>query len=1068
MKNLHSLFPCQSCFHFWGRVSILLIFWGIVTPLFAAVQVVEVRWMTDGQDPTFLDLHPLSGRDASSTIFVQADLSGADDMVEDRVHLLLENPILLPDAFPAADSVEVIKGAGGSATVFGELEVRNDINWALHTSGTVLKLKLVTADELGAETVVELGDVFLYGPKGDLPDVELPMMVEATINGGNTIMIPEDLEDDEFEFPATMQLTDVWKGVEEATLSYLHEDGGFFNLVAVEVDVSDLTSGTLTDGGYTTTGVAGKYIKSGTYDLFAFSVEDKAGNELANFGSNAPPGVPQTVEVVNPNEDPAPPVLTSPVVITPTSGDVTTDPLLVTITFSAEDLDTGITFGNVSIFHSTDEDVPGLSYFVTSANLISGDEFSGTYEVMAEIPQGQSAGDYFYQVRLTDGAFQSSTYGKMRPGSTFAPEPLPAGSTEMVTLENTGAPGSPPVMESISVEFDADLAAGPGVMTVTMMISEEGGELSSFGNSVRFISPTGATDISQSFGLFNKDSETGAYVVQINLNKAIETGTYCFAVHLVNSKGYEADYGQNYDFLPFPNNFPGTWEIEHEGPIDYTPPILTEFTVTPGVVESGTDVTLTVTLRIQDEGTGIQFVDGFQNTNFEVLNGLPGLFNSRQPLFFTQIEDPATDARGEGTIFDATYTIEIPLTAGTFGGDFLSFRLNVMDCAGNTRTFDSSICNVSGNHPFPFHYAQVTTNGNEDPIIWSNGGGDSASVLVEENITEVTTVRAFDSPGDILTFAITGGADSALFDLGSTSGELTFKTAPSFAAPTDAGADGVYDVTVQVTDGLGGEASQDIAVTVIEKPGNGPPMITSNGGGDSAAILVEENETAVTVVTATDPDLPGDTLTFSINGGADAALFDIVASTGVLTFKAAPVVATPTDANTDSVYEVTVEVSDAGDPVGMDSQDISVTVIEHIVDEQDYEDFANSTGTFPPSATADDKKADTDFDGDGMTNEEEFAAGTDPADPYDFFWSVVGFDPVDGTKVVFCPYLPDSNDYNLLSVFGGSNNNEATSLNYTAQPFEDDPTMGCFVVPPSSGGALEALFLMVNTLKHSL
>lgn len=233
-------------------------------------------------------------------------------------------------------------------------------------------------------------------------------------------------------------------------------------------------------------------------------------------------------------------------------------------------------------------------------------------------------------------------------------------------------------------------------------------------------------------------------------------------------------------------------------------------------------------------------------------------------------------------------------------------------------------------------------------------------------------------------------------------------------------------------------------------------------------INVEENETALTTVTASDLDLPGDTLSFAINGGADAALFDIVASAGVLTFKTAPVVATPTDANTDNVYEVTVEVSDAGDPVGMDSQCISVTVIEHIVDEQDYEDFANSPGTFPSTASADDKKADTDFDGDGMTNEEEFAAGTDPKDPYDYFWSLVSFDPVEGFKIVFCPYIPELNDYTLMSAFGGSNNHEATNLNYSAQPFEDDATMGCFIVPPLSGGALESLFLMVNTLKHSL
>ena len=54
--------------------------------------------------------------------------------------------------------------------------------------------------------------------------------------------------------------------------------------------------------------------------------------------------------------------------------------------------------------------------------------------------------------------------------------------------------------------------------------------------------------------------------------------------------------------------------------------------------------------------------------------------------------------------------------------------------------------------------------------------------------------------------------------------------------------------------------------------GNEAPVITSNGGGAAASINVAENNTAVTTVTATDVDA-GQTLTYSISGGADAAKF---------------------------------------------------------------------------------------------------------------------------------------------------------------------------------------------------
>ena len=96
-------------------------------------------------------------------------------------------------------------------------------------------------------------------------------------------------------------------------------------------------------------------------------------------------------------------------------------------------------------------------------------------------------------------------------------------------------------------------------------------------------------------------------------------------------------------------------------------------------------------------------------------------------------------------------------------------------------------------------------------------------------------------------------------------------TAPNFEAPTDAGGNNVYDVTVQVSDGALTD-TQAIAVTVTNV--NEAPIITSNGGGSGSAISIAENTTAVTTVTATDADA-GATLTYSITGGADAAKFDI-------------------------------------------------------------------------------------------------------------------------------------------------------------------------------------------------
>ncbi len=207
------------------------------------------------------------------------------------------------------------------------------------------------------------------------------------------------------------------------------------------------------------------------------------------------------------------------------------------------------------------------------------------------------------------------------------------------------------------------------------------------------------------------------------------------------------------------------------------------------------------------------------------------------------------------------------------------------------------------------------------PVITSNGGGATASIMTLENATAVTTVAATDPDlVGTLTYAIVGGADAARFTINPATGVLAFVSAPNFEAPTDAGADNVYDVVVRVSDGINTD-TQTIAVTVANV-NEAPPVITSNGGGATAALSIAENGAAVTTVTATDADA-GTAFTYSISGGADAARFTINATTGVLTFVTPPNFEAPTDVGANNVYDVVVRVSDGG---FTDDQAIAVTV----------------------------------------------------------------------------------------------------------------------------------------------
>lgn len=212
------------------------------------------------------------------------------------------------------------------------------------------------------------------------------------------------------------------------------------------------------------------------------------------------------------------------------------------------------------------------------------------------------------------------------------------------------------------------------------------------------------------------------------------------------------------------------------------------------------------------------------------------------------------------------------------------------------------------------------TNVNEAPVITSNGGAATAAITVAENTSAVTTVLASDpDAGAILGYGFAGGADVTRFAIDSATGALSFIAAPDFEQPGDLGANNVYEVVVAVTDGLGQQDTQTLSVTVTNA--NEAPVITSNGG-NPLAVTLAENTSAVTTVTATDPDA-GTTLTYALSG-ADAVRFAI-SSAGVLSFVAPPNFEAPTDAGGDNVYDLVVTTSDG---TLSDAQTIAVTVTD--------------------------------------------------------------------------------------------------------------------------------------------
>ena len=251
---------------------------------------------------------------------------------------------------------------------------------------------------------------------------------------------------------------------------------------------------------------------------------------------------------------------------------------------------------------------------------------------------------------------------------------------------------------------------------------------------------------------------------------------------------------------------------------------------------------------------------------------------------FTDDQTPAANLIYTATLADGSALSTVGLTFATTpdgAGGVTGGVITGTPPAGFTGTIDIRVkaTDAGGLAVTDTFTINVLPHVNHAPVITSDGADATAAVSVAENSTAVTTVTATDADAlTTLTFSIAGGADADKFIINASTGALSFITAPNFEAPTDAGANNVYDVIVQVSDGSLID-TQAIAVTVTNV--NEAPVITSNGGGATAAISVAENSTAVTTVTATDPDA-GATLRFSLAGGADAAMFTINANDGRL------------------------------------------------------------------------------------------------------------------------------------------------------------------------------------------
>ena len=389
--------------------------------------------------------------------------------------------------------------------------------------------------------------------------------------------------------------------------------------------------------------------------------------------------------------------------------------------------------------------------------------------------------------------------------------------------------------------------------------------------------------------------------------------------------------------------------------------------------EAPSNLTRTISLTVND---GISNSNTLSR-NIEVTPVNDDPFNAGGlPTDVNVIEDVASSVDLTAIDLDdldhlgSVLTVRLNTTAGTLaataGGGVAvsgsgSSSLELQGTLADLNSYLNSATNIQYLHSTPHTYGDnadfirviVNDNGNSgsggglDQILGDinvdiSGVNDQTSLGTNTGVTVLeggsvtltnTTLNAVDvdDSGAELTYTITSGPTNGILERVSLPGiAITSFTQAELDSGTiryvHNGSETTADqFSFQLADGLEDGTTHvagtfNISITPLN---DNAPTITSDGGGTTAILTVDENSTAVTQVTATDSDLPADTLTFSIVGGNDASLFTIDSATGQLEFVTAQDYENPSDANLDRTYEVTVQVSDG---TYADTQAIEVVI----------------------------------------------------------------------------------------------------------------------------------------------
>ncbi|WP_421978791.1 Ig-like domain-containing protein [Roseivirga seohaensis] len=284
-------------------------------------------------------------------------------------------------------------------------------------------------------------------------------------------------------------------------------------------------------------------------------------------------------------------------------------------------------------------------------------------------------------------------------------------------------------------------------------------------------------------------------------------------------------------------------------------------------------------------------------------------------------------AQGTISAISAVSGTSVNVTVNAISGDG-TLRL---DLKSNTNITDD-LGNGNNNNG----YVQAYTGGVTHPTDFTNPVFTSATTANFAENGSGTAYTAVATDANTVTYSLGNAKDEALFNIVGATGVVTFKNAPDFENPTDGNTDNTYVINVIANDGTH-SVNQDVTITVTDIDEINPVFTSAT----TANFAENGTGTAYTVV-ATDAN----TVTYSLGNAKDEALFNIVGTTGVVTFKNAPDYENPADGNTDNAYVINVIASDGRNSV---NQNVTITVTD--IDEINPVFTSATTANFAENGT---------------------------------------------------------------------------------------------------------------------